>query len=42
MRGEGKVLSLVSFDVNGAYNGVDPGVSLRRLRAIRNPGVLIR
>lgn len=39
---EGKVLSLVSFDVKGAYNGVDRGVLLRRLRERRIPEVLIR
>ena len=38
----GKVLSLVSFDVKGAYNGVDPGVLLRRLRERRIPEILIR
>lgn len=30
-----KSLSLVSFNVKGAYNGVDPGVLLRGLRARR-------
>ena len=39
---EGKVLSLVSFDVKGAYTGVHPGVLLRRLRERRIPEVLIR
>jgi hypothetical protein len=39
---EGKVLSLVSFDVKGAYNGVDRGVLLRRLRERRIPEVLVR
>ncbi|KAJ5288337.1 hypothetical protein N7508_011112 [Penicillium antarcticum] len=39
---EGKVLSLVSFDVKGAYNGVDRNVLLRRLRERRVPEVLIR
>jgi hypothetical protein len=39
---EGKVLSLVSFDVKGAYNGVDPGVLLRRLRERRIPETLIQ
>lgn len=39
---EGKVLSLVSFDVKGAYNGVDSGVLLWRLRERRIPEVLIR
>jgi hypothetical protein len=38
---EGKVL-LVSLEVKGAYNGVDPGVLLRRLRERRIPEVLIR
>ena len=28
----GRVLSLVSFDVQGAYNGVDIGVLTKRLR----------
>ena len=39
---EGKVLSLVSFDGNGAYNGVDRTVLLWRLRERRIPEVLIR
>ena len=39
---EGKVLSVVSFDVKGAYNGVDRGVLLRRLRERRIPELLIR
>ena len=39
---EGKVLSLVSFDVKGAYNGVDRTVLLWRLRERRIPEVLIR
>ncbi|KAJ5117672.1 hypothetical protein N7448_011304 [Penicillium atrosanguineum] len=39
---EGKVLSLVSFDVTGAYNGVDRTVLLRRLRERRIPDVLVR
>lgn len=39
---EGKVLSLVSFDVKGAYNGVDRGVLMRRLRERRIPEFLIR
>ncbi|GME33710.1 hypothetical protein GTA08_BOTSDO13081, partial [Neofusicoccum parvum] len=29
---EGKVLSLLSFDVKGAYNGVSRDVLLQRLR----------
>ncbi|KAJ5215604.1 reverse transcriptase [Penicillium cinerascens] len=39
---EGKVLSLVSFDVKGAYNGVDGRVLLRRLRERRIPLILVR
>jgi hypothetical protein len=39
---DGKVLSLVSFDVKGAYNGVDRNVLLRRLRERRIPEVLVR
>ena len=39
---EGSVLSLVSFDVKGAYNGVDGRVLLRRLRERRIPDVLVR
>jgi hypothetical protein len=39
---DGKVLSLVSFDVKGAYNGVDRSVLLRRLRERRIPEVLVR
>ena len=39
---EGKVLSLVSFEVKCAYNGVDRGILLRRLRERRIPKLLIR
>ncbi|KAB2568601.1 putative RNA-directed DNA polymerase from transposon BS [Lasiodiplodia theobromae] len=39
---EGKVLSLLSFDVKGAYNGVARDVLLHRLRQRRIPEVLIR
>lgn len=37
-----KVLSLVSFDVKGAYNGVDRDVLLQRLRQRQVPEVLVR
>ena len=39
---DGKVLSLVSFDVKGAYNGVDRNVLLRRLRGRQVPEVVVR
>lgn len=39
---EGKVLSLVSFDVKGAYNGVAKNVLLERLREHRIPVPIIR
>jgi hypothetical protein len=39
---EGKVLSLISFDVKGAYNGVDRNVLLWRLRERRIPEILVR
>ncbi|KAF4311355.1 hypothetical protein GTA08_BOTSDO13081 [Botryosphaeria dothidea] len=39
---EGKVLSLLSFDVKGAYNGVSRDVLLRRLRQRRIPEVLVK
>jgi hypothetical protein len=39
---DGKVLSLVSFDVKGAYNGVDRNVLLRRLRSRQVPEVVVR
>lgn len=38
----GKVLSLVSFDVKGAYNGVSKEVLLRRLSENRLPEILVR
>ena len=38
---ERKVLSLVSFDVKGAYNGVNHQVLLQRLRARRLPEMLV-
>jgi hypothetical protein len=38
---EGKVLSMVSFDVKGAYNGVNIGVLEHRLRRRRIPEQLI-
>ena len=38
---EQKVLSLVSFDVKGAYNGVHHEVLLQRLRARRLPEMLV-
>lgn len=39
---ERKVLSLVSFDVKGAYNGVNKDVLLHRLRAQQLPELLVR
>ena len=36
------VLSLVSFDVKGAYNGVNRNVLLRRLRACQVPEALVK
>lgn len=39
---EGKVLSLVSFDVKGAYNGVDKAALLRRLRQRQVPETPVR
>ncbi len=39
---ERKVLSMVSFDVKGAYNGVNIGVLEHRLRRRRIPNQLIR
>lgn len=39
---ERKVLSLASFVVKGAYNGVDPGILLRRLRERRIPETQVR
>jgi hypothetical protein len=39
---DGKVLSLVSFDVKGAYNGVAKEVLLKKLREFRIPDLLIR
>ena len=36
-----KVLSLVSFDVQGAFNGVHPSVLAGRLRERRVPGDLV-
>ena len=39
---ERKVLSLVSFDVKGAFNGVNREVLLRRLRERRVPETLVR
>jgi len=39
---DGKVLSLVSFDVKGAYNGVDRNVLLRRLRSRQVPETVVR
>ena len=39
---DGKVLSLVSFDVKGAYNGVDRNVLLGRLRCRQVPEVVVR
>ena len=39
---DGKVLSLLSFDVKGAYNGVDRNVLLRRLRGRQVPEVVAR
>ena len=39
---ERKVLSLVSFDVKGAFNGVNKDVLLHRLRERRLPEVLVR
>jgi len=39
---EKKVLSMVSFDVKGAYNGVNIGVLEHRLRRRRIPNQLIR
>lgn len=41
-RREGKVLSLLSFDVKGAYNGVAKDVLSQRLRARRIPETLVR
>jgi ribonuclease HI len=39
---ERKVLSLISFDVKGAYNGVNKDVLLHRLRARRVPETLVQ
>jgi len=39
---EDKVLSLVSFDVKGAYNGVNQRVLLNRLRDRQIPEVIVR
>lgn len=39
---EGKVLSLVSFNVKGAYNGVDKTALLQRLRCRQIPETLVR
>ena len=39
---DGKVLSLVSFDVKGAYNGVDRNVLLQRLRCRQVPETVVR
>ena len=39
---DGNVLNLVSFDVKGAYNGVDRSVLLRRLRCRQVPEVMVR
>lgn len=39
---EGKVLSLLSFDVKGAYNGVARDVLVQRLRQRRVPEVLVK
>lgn len=36
-----KILSLVSFDVQGAFNGVHPSVLAERLRERRVPGDLV-
>lgn len=39
---EGKVLSLISLDVKGAYNEVDKAVLLKRSRQRQIPGTLVR
>ena len=39
---QGKVLSLVSFDVKGAYNGVNRDVLVHRLRARRVPEPIVK
>jgi hypothetical protein len=39
---ERKVLSLISFDVKGAYNGVNKHVLLHRLKARRVPEMLVQ
>ena len=39
---DNQVLSLVSFDVKGAYNGVDPNALLGRLRQRQVPEVAVR